>query len=260
MKGKITSKKLNDSIKWFDIINTNEKNLKFIVEKDVNYVYLTFYLRSEKIYSQFKQMLKNKAKRLISDGWSLGESKMSHTNKDIFIYAIANEGVSCVELQFKFSIGDKILEDIKGKTEIISQTLDLFKKNIKELKISMDIKYSLSKDVTISEKDLEEVLEDLSFEKIFNIKGKYRKFEVVNKHNITDQILTQKYGKYISLDISICVENMIIENNNFDEEFTFSPFYFIIEYSKLHYNFLKKLDKEYIYSQQIFYSMLEKAI
>ena len=124
----------------------------------------------------------------------------------------------------------------------------------------MDIKYSLSKDVTISEKDLEEVLEDLSFEKIFNIKGKYRKFEVVNKHNITDQILTQKYGKYISLDISICVENMIIENNNFDEELTFPPFYFIIEYSKLHYNFLKKLDKEYIYSQQIFYSMLEKAI
>ena len=88
MKGKVTSKKLNDSINWFDIINTNEKKLKYIVEKDVNYVYLTFYLRSEKIYSQFKQMLKNKAKRLISDGWSLGESKMSHTNKDISIFLI----------------------------------------------------------------------------------------------------------------------------------------------------------------------------
>lgn len=260
MKGKVTSNKLDEANKWLAKINSNEKELKFVVEKDVSYVYLTFYLRSEKIYSKYKKMLKNKSKILVSEGWSIGESKMSYADKDIFIYSVASEGVSCVELQFKFSIGKNIPKDIESKIETIHSTLQYFKENIDELKISMDIKYSLSKDVTISEEKVVSILNELSFEKIFNIKDKYRKFEIMSKHNITDYISIQEYNKYINLDICINVENIVVDDFNLTSEIMKSMYFLDIEYAKIHYKILEKLDKTYIESQQEFYNKLKQIV
>lgn len=259
MRGKVTSKKLVAANQWLATINANEKELKYIVENDVSYVYLTCYLRSEKIYGKFKRMLISKSKKLIEEGWSIGESRLSYSDNNIFIYAFNSEGVSCVELQFKFTIGKDILNDIEARIDIIQKTIEMFNENIDELKISMDVKYSISREITIPEEKLISILEQLSFEKIYNVKGKYRKFEITNNHNITDQIMVQLFRKHINLDISINVENIVVDSENLSEEILFSSYYYIIEYAQLHYSILKELNNEYLISQQKFYEKLKKA-
>ena len=135
----------------------------------------------------------------------------------------------------------------------------MFNENIDELKISMDVKYSISREITIPEEKLISILEQLSFEKIYNVKGKYRKFEITNNHNITDQIMVQLFRKHINLDISINVENIVVDSENLSEEILFSSYYYIIEYAQLHYSILKELNNEYLISQQKFYEKLKKA-
>ena len=152
-----------------------------------------------------------------------------------------------------------VKNDIEARIDIIQKTIEMFNENIDELKISMDVKYSISREITIPEEKLISILEQLSFEKIYNVKGKYRKFEITNNHNITDQIMVQLFRKHINLDISINVENIVVDSENLSEEILFSSYYYIIEYAQLHYSILKELNNEYLISQQKFYPKLDIA-
>ena len=204
-------------------------------------------------------MIRNNEQKLINDGWSLGETRLSFSTSDIFIYASNSEGVSCVELQIKFNVGKNMYKDIEKRISVIQNTLNLFKDNIDELKISMDVNYSLQKDVTIKESEIVSVFKGLDFEKLQNVKGKYRKFKIMNKHNITEQFqLVKQNDKHFILDISIGVDNIVVDYTNIKEEIEFSLYYYIIEYAKFHYNILKILDCGYLLSQQEFYEKLEK--
>lgn len=257
MKGKLTSKKLAMANEYMATINTNEKKLKFIVEKDVISISLNFYLRANKIYSSFKRLLKNNENILIKKGWSIGNTTLSYTSKDIFIYVAPSEDLSCIEVKIKFNVGKDILKDIQSRTEIIKETLTVFYNNIEELKISMDVNYYFPKYIMISSREMMDILISLSYEKMNNVKEKYRKFEIMNKRNITSQVTLGQQEKQMNLELSINVENIVVDQNNVEKEIEFSLYYVMIEYSKIHLNLLELLDNNFLSSQREFYNKVK---
>lgn len=256
MKKKFTSKKSVLANEYMAVMNTNERKIKFIVEKDVISIGLKFYLRALKIDTDFRRLIKENENILIKKGWSIGQSILSYSSRDIFIYVVKSEGSSGIEMKCKFNVGKDILRDIQSRINIIKETLTIFYNNIEELKVSMDVDYYFPKYIMISSRKLIDILKALSYERMNNARNKYRKFQVNNNHNITSQVTLGHQEKQVNMELNLNVENIVIDQNNVENELEISLYYVMLEYSRLHFNILNELDTNLIASQREFYNQL----
>ncbi len=260
MRGIVTMKKLNEANNWLANVKTNEKELRFIMGKKSTSVCVNFYLRAEKIYSKFKNIIKNSEEEILKQGWDIGCSRMSYSSEEIFVTATASEEVSFIELKFRFYIFRDALEEINNRIKFIKETLEFFTKSISEVKISMDIQYYVENTFNVSESSLKDEITSLKYEKKMNEKNSFRKFEIINRHNVTSEINLKQNNKYTDTGIGVNIENIVIEEENLTQEIQFSLYYYIIEYYKIHYNIVNSKQPEYIKSHNEFYNKINLKI
>lgn len=155
-----------------------------------------------------------------------------------------------------FSCEQDLITEIEEMSEEILSVLNVFYKEVEDVKITVDIIYSLGKELDINLSSFESILEDMKYERKNTSKNEFRRFEIVKKHNVINLISIRELNNVLEYDVAISIENIVINTANFKSEFINSTYFYAVEYSKLHYNIVDSKDKYYIENNEKFYESL----
>ena len=149
--------------------------------------------------------------------------------------------------------------DIDEKYHDILKLLDVFSTELSDIKVSMDISYSNNNSLDVSLEKINELILDNGFSEIKNKKESFRRFKIKNKYNIVDKIdIYEKNNKTINSSISVCIDNIVVCFEHLYEQIITSAYFYMINYTKLHYEYMKNIDKEYVDKNLKYYSKIQK--
>lgn len=157
-----------------------------------------------------------------------------------------------------FSCDKDLISQIEEVSDILSSILNVFYKEVNDVKITMDVKYSIEKDADILLNEFEKVLNKMEYSRKRTSKNEFRKFNILKKHNVTSLIAVRDLDSILEYNVSVSIENIVINLSNFKMEFANSLYFYAVEYSKLHYNIVKAKDAYYLESNAKFYESLNK--
>lgn len=157
-----------------------------------------------------------------------------------------------------FSCNQDLIVQIEEVSEKLLSILNIFYNEVEDVKITVDIIYSLGKEVDISLREFEKILEVMKYGRKRTSKNEFRKFDIIKKHNVTSLIAIRDLESILEYNINVSIENIVINASKFKSEFVDSLYFYVLEYSKLHYNIVNAKDKYYIENNAKFYESLAK--
>lgn len=166
--------------------------------------------------------------------------------------------LSWLEMSVSFSCEEDLITQIEEVSEKILSVLNIFYKEVEDVKITVDIRYSLGKEIDFVLADFEKILQLMNYERKKTSKNEFRKFDVLKKRNIISLISIQDSNNILEYNINVSIENIVINASNFKAEFVSSLYFFATEYCKVHYNIINAKDKYYIEKNTKFYDSLAK--
>ena len=174
------------------------------------------------------------------------------------VHIAPSEVLSWMVMTVTFSCDKDLIEQIEDVSDKLISILNVFYREVENVKITMDVNYSLVKEVEIILKDFEKVLDMMEYSRKRTSKNEFRKFNILKKHNVTSLISVRDLENILEYNVSVSVENIVINASNFKDEFVNSLYFYALEYSKLHYNVIKSKDVYYLESNAKFYESLNK--
>lgn len=153
---------------------------------------------------------------------------------------------------------DNPIEELNIKSDVILEIVKTIIEKLPNVKMTLDIYYSISKYISTSMESIIEILENEKFEEKRIQKNNYRKFEILNKRNITTNIGLNKFqDNNVEITLNVGIENILINLDNLKEELINSIYFYYSKYARLHYSILKEIDLSYINSNEKLYNKIK---
>lgn len=153
---------------------------------------------------------------------------------------------------------DNPIEELNIKSDVILEIVKTIIEKLPNVKMTLDIYYSISKYISTSMESIIEILENEKFEEKRIQKNNYRKFEILNKRNITTNIGLNKFqDNNVEITLNVGIENILINLDNLKEELINSIYFYYSKYARLHYLILKEIDLSYINSNEKLYNKIK---
>ncbi len=174
------------------------------------------------------------------------------------MYIEACEEVSAINFKCVFSLSDYVIEDIKNEYERIKAILDIFYSELDDVKIAVDVKYTSSSLLDMNQEKVKNIFLSQDFEQYNTNRDNFRRIFTKNKYNIVENIDLYPYRNNMTNSYtSISVDNVIVNFDLFFEQLITTAYFYMIHYCKLHYNYIKDVDKDYVKENEKFYNKLE---
>lgn len=153
---------------------------------------------------------------------------------------------------------DNPIEELNIKSDVILEIVKTIIEKLPNVKMTLDIYYSISKYISTSVESIIKILENEKFEEKRIQKNNYRKFEILNKRNITTNIGLNKFqDNNVEITLNVGIENILINLDNLKEELINSIYFYYSKYARLHYLILKEIDLSYINSNEKLYNKIK---
>lgn len=153
---------------------------------------------------------------------------------------------------------DNPIEELNIKSDVILEIVKTIIEKLPNVKMTLDIYYSISKYISTSVESIIKILENEKFEEKRIQKNNYRKFEILNKRNITTNIGLNKFqDNNVEITLNVGIENILINLDNLKEELINSIYFYYSKYARLHYSIFKKIDLSYINSNEKLYNKIK---
>lgn len=198
--------------------------------------------------------------------FDIGIDRLNFNSKSASITIYSNQGNSYINAALKICLYDNIIEDFSNGLKYVQDIYDIFKNFKDKLKLTIDISYNISKNLNVDRNTLEEIFVSQNYQRINIDNEKYRKFNIVEKHNITSIItLSKVFANSLDINLQFDIDNIVIDLNSKDEildnvqrEVFDSIFYYIVEYVRTHYFIIKNIDKEYFKANNDMYLEIKR--
>lgn len=221
-------------------------------------VILDFHIRAEKVYKKFIAYVKKNEKQLLENGWDIGRKKLSYIKKDLHMYIEADEEISAIKFKYVFSSDIDIIKDINNKYKHISKILEIFSKELPNMKVSLDIEFSNNLYLEAYQEELVKLSLYNGFIQIKNTDKYFRRFQIRDRYNIIDKIkFYQCKSEFLNTNISINIDNIVVNIEKLNKQLITSAYFYMVNYCKLHYEYMKNCNKEYVDKNLKFYKKLE---
>lgn len=153
---------------------------------------------------------------------------------------------------------DNPIEELNIRSDVILEIVKTIIEKLPNVKMTLDIYYSISKYISTSVESIIKILENEKFEEKRIQKNNYRKFEILNKRNITTNIGLNKFqDNNVEITLNVGIENILINLDNLKEELINSIYFYYSKYARLHYLILKEIDLSYINSNEKLYNKIK---
>lgn len=137
--------------------------------------------------------------------------------------------------------------------------LDIFSIELDDIKVSFDVNFNTSNSLEVKADVLKEIALEKGFIQNKNNNDSYRRFKVKNKYNLTENIEIVPYKRnMVNTSILFGVDNIVLNFEMLYEQLMTAVYFYMRMYCKLHYEYIKAVDEEYIEKNANFYKKLEK--
>lgn len=172
---------------------------------------------------------------------------------------ISSNNFSGIEVYFDFDNDNIGIDKLDLKASIVKKFIQEILKKLPEAKITLDVYYSIKRYLNVDSNDIRDSIEDTEYIQKMTNKDIYRKFEVLNKRNVTSTIELNNYQKNIlDFQFEVDIENICINLDNIYDEILNSVYFYYLQYIKLHYSILKKVDLKFLNQNKKFYNMIKE--
>lgn len=190
----------------------------------------------------------------------MGEKRICLFKKDLRIIIVPNADSSSIEVFFEFNSLENPFEELKEKSKIFSDTIKEILVNLPTAKITLDIFYSVGKYITNDANKIKEACVKRGLKEKNTLKNSLRKFEVLNKRNVTTKVDLILYPNYVDVHFKVDVENIIVNLENIESEIINSVYFYYLQYIKLHYFIVSEIDNEYIKLNEDIYNRIREKL
>lgn len=195
-----------------------------------------FWIRDERIVKLFNNHVKKNREKLLEEGWDIGRRRISLLKNSINISVVPDSKSPYIEITFMFLLSENTTDDIERKNKMLEKVVNEFIKDVPKAKISIDISYSVSKYLDVSLNKIKDKICQNNFEENKMNALTFRKFEKINKRNVTTKIALKDDKTSVVLDFEVRVENIIANDNrdNMFNEIVKSVYFYHNQYRILH--------------------------
>ena len=167
--------------------------------------------------------------------------------------------MSVVNFKTVFSSNGNVVQDIKNKYGHIRVLLDIFSMEIEDIKVSVDVKFNNSNFLEVNPDTLRKIAIEKGFIQNKNKEGSFRRFHIQNKYTLTQNIeLYSCKDKMVNTYISVNIDNIIVDFETLYDQLITTAYFYMVQYCKLHYNYMKAVDEKYVKNNEKFYNKLQK--
>ncbi len=194
---------------------------------------------------------------MVKSGWDIGYHRISHITQNIRTIVVPSDKVSSIDISYELESLDtsncELINLATNIQEVIEKTLS----SIPDARFTIDVSYSISKHLTLTHPDMDQILVSNLYEPKRTEKNLYRKFEVIFKRNVTSTIsLHEIYSEY-DLNFRVDVDNIVITLDNIKEEFENSIYFFYLQYIKFHNQTIRLVNPDYIEKNNKLYDKIQ---
>ncbi len=206
---------------------------------------------------KYETFIKNNSAQMIKSGWDIGYHRISHITQNIRTIVIPSDKVSNIEILYELQSVDTSNYGLINLATDIHKVVERTLVYIPDARFTIDVSYSVSKHLTLTRQEMNQILVSSLYEQKRIDKSLYRKFEVIFKRNVTSTISLHEVSSEYDLNFRVDVENIVITLDNIKEELENSMYFFYLQYIKFHNQTLRLINPGYIEKKKKLYDKIQ---
>ncbi len=206
---------------------------------------------------KYETFIKNNSAQMVKFGWDIGYRRISHITPNIRTIVVPSDKVSSIDISYELESLDtsncELINLATNIQEVIEKTLS----SIPDARFTIDVSYSISKHLTLTHTDMDQILASNLYEPKRTEKNLYRKFEVIFKRNVTSTINLYEISNEYDVNFRVDVDNIVITLDNIKEELENSMYFFYLQYIKFHNQTIRLVNPDYIEKNNKLYDKIQ---